>query len=203
MNQTPQTTSGIVDLTLPLICAPHVLPTTDERVIRMMQAIRTETELLRERLRDDPFWGSPVFMPPQGLPKKTPERPRTIADHLEWPSLLSLKDCAARVSNSIGVSSEELTKFVITICPYEHLVQLTLFISLQASIFGTAKLLSPVIQPLKAKEKRLKQGAQIGGIKSGITRAKTAKTPPVEVLLKEAELLMQAGNAPFESTSLS
>ena len=56
-----------------------------------------------------------------------------------------------------------------------------------------AKILSPLIRGLKAKEARIKQGASVGGKKSARTRQSNAKTPSIARLLQERQRLLDSG----------
>ncbi len=182
--------------TLPLVCAPHVAAVTDEVKVRMMLVIHDVTEQLRERLQADPLWGSEVHLPPRGFRPRSlhgAEKPRTLGDQLAWPSLLTMGSCLEKASQEAGCEREELLMFAMFICPYEYLPHLLQYASFQAGIKDTARLLSPVVQSLKAKEARIRRGASIGGQKSAKTRAQGAKTPSVEILRREAQKLLDIG----------
>ena len=55
---------------LPIECAPHVDLELTEQQARTMLAIQAKTEQLKQTLRQDSLWGTPVYLPPRGFPFK-------------------------------------------------------------------------------------------------------------------------------------
>lgn len=147
--------------------------------LRMFQSIAAETEFTRAALRSDPSWGFPVTLPVRGFApaaKRLGQRQITLADMLPWPALLTMRGCANNAALRADCAKEDLLEFALSICPYEHIVTVLNFMAMGQGISDTAKILSPLIRGLKAKEARIKQGASIGGSKSARTRQSNAKT---------------------------
>ncbi len=167
----------------------------DPREQRMLQAIADATENTRIDLRNDPSWGTPIPIPDRGfVPVARRKRVTTLADLLPWPALLTLKGCAddAACQAECG-NRQEILQFAQTICPYEHLVTLVNFIANDLGIANAAKVLSPLIRGLKAKEARIKKGASEGGRKSALTRQRSSSTADAEKLLQDRQRLLDAG----------
>ena len=162
----------------------------------MYQAIAAETESTRVALRGKPNWNFPVAQPVRGFvpaAKRQRQPETTLADLLPWSALLTLEGCAENAAQRAGCTKQEILDFALAICPFEHIVTVLNFMSLETGISDVAKILSPLIRGLKAKEARIKQGASIGGKKSARTRQSTAKTPSIPEILQERERLLDSG----------
>lgn len=162
----------------------------------MYQAIAAETESTRAALRDKASWNFPVAQPARGfapIAKRQRQPETTLADVLPWPALLTLESCASNAAQRAGCTKQEILDFALAICPFEHIVTVLNFISLDTGISDVAKILSPVIRDLKAKEARIKQGASVGGKKSARTRQTNAKTPSINEILQERGRLLDSG----------
>lgn len=161
----------------------------------MLQAIADTTENTRNALRGCPGWGDPVPMPPRGFsPAITRQREHTLADMVPWPALLTLDQSADDAAAQAGCSSrKEILDFALSICPIEHWFTLVNYMAHHASIASAAKVLSPVVRGLKAKEARIKQGASEGGKKSARARQKTSSTSDPAKLLQDRQRLLDAG----------
>ena len=162
----------------------------------MYQAIAAETESKRAALRDKASWNFPVALPVRGMApianrQRQPEA--TLPDLLPWPALLTLEGCANNAAQRAGCTKQEILDFALAICPFEHIVTVLNFMSLDTGISDVAKILSPVIRDLKAKEARIKQGASVGGKKSARTRQTNAKTPGTTEILQERRRLLDSG----------
>lgn len=132
----------------------------------MYQAIAAETESTRVALRGKPNWNFPVAQPVRGFvpaAKRQRQPETTLADLLPWSALLTLEGCAENAAQRAGCTKQEILDFALAICPFEHIVTVLKLISLETGISDVAKILSPVIRDLKAKEARIKQGASVGG----------------------------------------
>jgi hypothetical protein len=162
----------------------------------MYQAIAAETESTRAALRGKPSWN---FRVPQQIRGFAPAAKRllqpetTLADLLPWSALLTLEGCAENAAQRAGCTKQEILKFALSICPYEHIVTVLNFMALDKGSSDVAKILSPLIRGLKTKEARIKQGASIGGKKSARTRQSNAKTPSIPEILQERERLLDSG----------
>lgn len=167
----------------------------------MYRAIAAETESTRAALRGKPSWNFPV---PQQLRGFAPAAQRqhqpetTLADLLPWPALLTLEGCAENAAQNAGCTKKEILQFALSICPYEHIVTLLNYVALDKGIADTAKILSPLIRGLKAKEARIKQGASAGGKKSARTRQSDSKTRCIFEILQERERLLASGRGSSE-----
>ena len=164
----------------------------------MLEALASQTELTREELRNDNFWGRSISLPARGLRLGTsPKNECSLADMLPWPALLTLKQCADNAARQSGCRDrQEILQFALTICPYEHWVTLLNFISLDLGTTNIAKVLSPLIRSLKGRDARIKQGASNGGKKAARERQKRSKVPATPQLLQERARLLQAGKDP-------
>ena len=162
----------------------------------MYQAIAAETESTRVALRGKPNWNFPVAQPVRGFvpaAKRQRQPETTLADLLPWSALLTLEGCAENAAQRAGCTKQEILDFALAICPFEHIVTVLNFMSLETGISDVAKILSPVIRDLKAKEARIKQGASVGGKKSARTRQTNAKTPGTTEILQERGRLLDSG----------
>ena len=162
----------------------------------MYQAIAAETESTRAALRGKASWNFPVAQPARGfapITKRQHQPDTTLADLLPWPALLTLESCASNAAQRAGCTKQEILDFALAICPFEHIVTVLNFMSLETGISDVAKILSPVIRDLKAKEARIKQGASVGGKKSARTRQTNAKTPATNEILQERRRLLDSG----------
>lgn len=189
----PQHTRALVT-GLQLDTSLHTPKTASQ--LRMLQSIATETEATRADLRSDPGWGFPVALPARGFApviKRQYQLETTLPDTFPWPALLTLEDCAENAARRAGCTKQDLLKFALSICPYEHIVTVLNFIGMGQGIAATAKALSPLIRGLKAKEARIKQGASVGGKKSARTRQSNSKTPSASELLQERGRLIKSG----------
>lgn len=194
----PQHTRAVVT-GLQLDTSLHTSKTPSQ--LRMLQSIATETEATRAALRSDPGWGFPVALPARGFApviKRQYELETTLPDTFPWPALLTLGDCADNAARRAGCTRQDILKFALSICPYEHIVTVLNFICMEEGrdqgIADAAKILSPLIRGLKAKEARIRQGASVGGKKSARTRQSNSKTPSVAELLQDRERLIKSGN---------
>jgi len=162
----------------------------------MYKAIAAETESTRAALRDKASWNFPVALPVRGMApianrQRQPEA--NLPDLLPWPALLTLEGCANNAAQRAGCTKQKILEFALTICPFEHIVTVLNFMALDTGISDVAKILSPVIRDLKAKEARIKQGASVGGKKSARTRQTNAKTPSINEILQERRRLLDSG----------
>ena len=162
----------------------------------MYKAIAAETESTRAALRDKASWNFPVALPVRGMApianrQRQPEA--NLPDLLPWPALLTLEGCANNAAQRAGCTKQEILDFALAICPFEHIVTVLNFMSLETGISDVAKILSPVIRDLKAKEARIRQGASVGGKKSARTRQTNAKTPSINEILQERGRLLDSG----------
>ncbi len=168
--------------------APHLL--------RMAQSIAVETEVTRTKLRGRSLWGCSIQLPVRGfvpVAQRSRQSNILLADMLPWPALLTREECAKRAARRAGCTHEEILHFALSICPFEHIVLLINHIGHVGGIADAAKVLSPLIRGLKAKEERIKQGASIGGKKSAKSRAKQSTVPGPAKLLQERQRLLDAG----------
>ena len=177
---------------LPIECAPHVELDLTAQQARTMLAIQAKTEQLRQKLRKDPLWGSPVYLPPRGFKPHQATSDPLLCDQLPWPALLTLENCAEESAALAQCTETELLSYAIQICPYEHVVVLIQYLSHQEGIQKTSRLLSPYVQSLRHKELRIKNGARKGGEKSAKTRRKQSKTLAPVVLQHEAQKLLDS-----------
>ena len=132
----------------------------------MLESIAAETERTRAGLRAKPSWNFSVTQPVRGFvpaAQRQHQPETTLADLLPWPALLTLESCASNAAQRAGCTKQEILDFALAICPFEHIVTVLNFMSLETGISDVAKILSPVIRDLKAKEARIKQGASVGG----------------------------------------
>lgn len=167
----------------------------------MYQAIAAETESTRAALRGKPSWNFSVPQPVRGfapLAKRQRQAETTLADLLPWSALLTLEGCAENAAQRANCTKQEVLKFALSICPYEHIVTLLNFMALDKGSSEVAKILSPLIRGLKTKEARIKQGASVGGKKSARTRQLNAKLPSITDILQERERLLEIGREPSE-----
>ena len=158
----------------------------------MYKAIAAETESTRVALRGKPNWNFPVAQPVRGFvpaAKRQRQPETTLADLLPWSALLTLEGCAENAAQRAGCTKQEILDFALAICPFEHIVTVLNFMSLDTGISDVAKILSPLIRGLKAKEARIKQGASVGGKKSARTRQ-----PDFRTLSTEFPLLRNKNN---------
>jgi hypothetical protein len=181
-------------------------PKTPSQLL-MLQSIATETEITRAALRSDPSWGFPVPLRARGMGmgmgmahviKRQGVLETTFPDTFPWPALLTLQDCANNAAHRADCTKQEILRFAISICPYEHIVTVLNFIAVGLTTAATAKALSPLIQDLKAKEARIKQGASAGGKKSARSRQSNSKIPSVAKLLQARGLLIESGRGDRE-----
>lgn len=189
----------------PIACAPHFTraPTAEEA--RMMNAIKAQTEVVREALRKDSYWGASELVPPRGFPTSSERAQRPApapANFIPWPALLTVDDCVEAAAAASHTTAEALLTFAIHICPFEYQLQLLQFAAHRALPRRLAKVLSPVILGFKGTVDRIKAGARTGAAKSATTRSKTAKTPSATVLLVEFNKLVKAGRAKTEVASV-
>ena len=175
---------------LPIECAPHVDLELTEQQARTMLAIQAKTEQLKQTLRQDPLWGTPVYLPPRGFPLKPEASEQVLAEQLPWPALLTLANCAEETAVLAQCSVKELLLYAIQICLYQHVAVLIQFLSHQEGVQASAKALSPYIRQLRDKEARIKAGARKGADKSAHTRRKQSKVPAPQDLQREADKLM-------------
>ncbi|MFZ7338413.1 hypothetical protein ACLS0R_19495, partial [Comamonas jiangduensis] len=175
---------------LPIECAPHVELDLTARQARTMLAIRAKTEQLKQTLRQDSLWGTPVYLPPRGFPLKPETSKQVLAEQLPWPALLTLANCAEETAVLARCSVKDLLLYAIHICPYQHVAVLIQFLSHQEGIQASAKALSPYIRQLRDKVARIKEGARKGADKSAHTRHKQSKVPAPQDLKREADKLM-------------
>lgn len=162
----------------------------------MLESIAAETERTRAGLRAKPSWNFSVTQPVRGFvpaAQRQHQPETTLADLLPWPALLTLEGCAENAAQNAGCTKKEILQFALSICPYEHIVTLLNYVALDKGIADTAKILSPLIRGLKAKEARIKQGASAGGKKSARTRQTNAKTPATNEILQERRRLLDSG----------
>ena len=162
----------------------------------MYQAIAAETESTRVALRGKQNWNFPVAQPVRGFvpaAKRQRQPEITLADMLPWSALLTLEGCAENAAQRAGCTKQNILEFALTICPFEHMVTVLNFMALNTGIADVAKILSPLIRGLKAKEARIKQGASIRGKKSARTRQSNAKIPSISEILQERERLLDSG----------
>ena len=162
----------------------------------MLESIAEETENTRAALRGNASWNFPVAQPVRGFvpaAKRQLQPEITLADLLPWSALLTLEGCASNAAQRAGCTKQEILKFALSICPYEHIVTVLNYAALDMGVSDVAKILSPLIRGLKAKEARIKQGASVGGKKSARTRQSNAKTPSIPEILQERERLLDSG----------
>ena len=114
---------------LPIECAPHVGLDLTAKQARTMLAIQAKTEQLKQSLRRDPLWGTPVYLPPRGFPLKPETSEQVLAEQLPWPALLTLANCAEETAVLAQCSVKELLLYAIQICPYQHVAVLIQFLS--------------------------------------------------------------------------
>lgn len=167
----------------------------------MYRAIAVETECTRAALRSNPSWDFPVPQPVLGFTpaaKRQHQPQTTFADLLPWPALLTLENCAQNAAHSAGCTKQDILKFALSICAYEHIVTVLNFMAHDQGIADSAKLLSPLIRGLKAKEARIKQGASLGGKKSARTRQSNTKLPSNTDILQERKRLLDSGREAHE-----
>lgn len=167
----------------------------------MLESIAAGTESTRAGLRGKPSWNFSVTQPVRGFvpaAKRQHQPETTLADLLPWPALLTLEGCAENAAQSAGCTKQEILQFALSICPYEHIVTLLNYVALDKGIADTAKILSPLIRGLKAKEARIKQGASAGGKKSARTRQSDSKTRSIFEILQERERLLASGRGSSE-----
>ena len=190
----------------PLTCAPHVSEITDEKSIKLAQTIYEVTEQVRHRLCADEVWGAPVYLPVRGfLPRdlRAMAKPEVRANFLVWPAFLTMdKDCLAKICQSTGCDEEELKTFVLSICPYEHLPHLEQFFLNRAVIKMIVKEISAEVQPMKAKQVRIRKGARTGGLKSAVRRKRQTKIPSAEELRLETVKLLAHGKEESETAGI-
>nr|WP_314705726.1 hypothetical protein [uncultured Comamonas sp.] len=185
----------------PLACAPHASDLTDEKLLRIAQVVYEVTEQVRCRLKADEVWGAPVYLPPRGFHPTA--KPEVRANFLAWPALLTMdKDCLAKICQVAGCSEDELKSFVLSICPYEHLPHLEQFFLHRAVIKMIIKEVSAEVQPMKAKQVRIRKGASTGGLKSALRRKRQTKIPSAEVLRLETIKLLASGKEEFETAGI-
>ncbi|MNV68504.1 hypothetical protein D3C71_1613620 [compost metagenome] len=122
----------------------------------------------------------------------------TIADQFPWPALLTWEGCASKAAIRSDCTKREVLEFALSICPYAHIPTVLNFIAKDEGIADAAKILSPIIRGLKAKESRIKAGASVGGKKSARTRQSNSKTPDAAKLLQERSHLMESGRSASE-----
>jgi hypothetical protein len=175
---------------LPIECAPHVELDLTTQQVRTMLAIQAKTEQLKQTLRQDPLWGTPVYLPPRGFPLKPEASEQVLAGQLPWPALLTLANCAEETAVLAQCSVKELLLYAIQICPYQHVAVLIQFLSHKEGVQASAKALSPYIRQLRDKDARIKAGARKGADKSAHTRRKQSKVPAPQDLQREADKLM-------------
>lgn len=197
-----QSTLGAV----PLACASHVSGLPDEKSLRLAQTIYDATEQVRERLRGDEFWGSPICLPPRGFSPRgmhVAAKPAVRANFLVWPALLTMeKDGLAHVCQAAGCGEDELRTFVLSICPYEYLPHLEQFFRNRTAMKIIIKEISAAVKPMKAKQVRIQKGASSGGVKSALTRKRTLKIPSAEVLRLETAKLIANGKEESETAGI-
>lgn len=185
----------------PLACAPHASDLTDEKLLRIAQVVYEVTEQVRCRLKADEVWGAPVYLPPRGFHPTA--KPEVRANFLVWPALLTMdKDCLAKICQVAGCSEDELKSFVLSICPYEHLPHLEQFFLHRAVIKMIIKEVSAEVQPMKAKQVRIRKGASTGGLKSALRRKRQTKIPSAEVLMLETAKLLASGKDESETAGI-
>ena len=185
----------------PLACAPHASDLTDEKLLRIAQVVYEVTEQVRCRLKADEVWGAPVYLPPRGVHPTA--KPEVRANFLAWPALLTMdKDCLAKICQVAGCSEDELKSFVLSICPYEHLPHLEQFFLHRAVIKMIIKEVSAEVQPMKAKQVRIRKGASTGGLKSALRRKRQTKIPSAEVLMLETAKLLASGKDESETAGI-
>ncbi|WP_156106020.1 hypothetical protein [Comamonas aquatica] len=185
----------------PLACAPHASDLTDEKLLRIAQVVYEVTEQVRCRLKADEVWGAPVYLPPRGFHPTA--KPEVRANFLAWPALLTMdKDCLAKICQVAGCSEDELKSFVLSICPYEHLPHLEQFFLHRAVIKMIIKEVSAEVQPMKAKQVRIRKGASTGGLKSALRRKRQTKIPSAEVLMLETAKLLASGKDESETAGI-
>lgn len=163
--------------------------------LQMLLAIAKATEKTRVALYRDPSWGVRIPMPPRGL--MSPEKRQqgiVLADLLPWPALLTLRQCADEVAHQIeGGTRDGVLQYALSICPIEHWPTLLNYMALGEAGSSIAQALGPVIRNLKAKEARIKQGASLGGKKSGKERIRQSSVPEIQKLLQERQRLLESG----------
>lgn len=173
---------------------PSAYELDDPERIRLLHAIASATEAVRATLYSHPSWGTSVPFPPRGLASAAERRkPRTVADLLPWPALLTMHNCADEAARRAGCDREAIMQSALSVCPIGHWITLINFMAKDAAIAKTAKLLSPLIQGLKAKEARIRQGASDGGTKSARERQRQSTVPATPKLLEERKRLLDAG----------
>lgn len=205
MNSIPQSNQPPVG-SGPLTCAPHVSEITDEKSLKLAQTIYEVTEQVRDRLRADEVWGAPVYLPPRGfLPRdlRATAKATVRANFLTWPALLTMeKDCLAKICQAAGCGEDELKTFLLSICPYEYLPHLEQFFLNHAVIKMIIKEISAEVQPMKAKQVRIRKGARTGGLKSAVRRKRESKIPSAEVLRLETIKLLANGKEESETAGI-
>ena len=162
----------------------------------MLESIAAGTESTRAGLRGKPSWNFSVTQPVRGFvpaAQRQHQPETTLADLLPWPALLTLEGCAENAAQNAGCTKKEILQFALSICPYEHIVTLLNYVALDKGIADTAKILSPLIRGLKAK-----QGASAGGKKSARTRQSDSKTRSIFEILQERERLLASGRGSSE-----
>ena len=180
--------------------APHRL--------HMAQSIAAETESKRAELRSHSTWGLAMPQSPSPIRGFAPaaerlHQPNTLlADMLPWPALLTFGECANNAARRAGCTHKEILDFALSICPFEHIVLLVNYIAQVGGVASAAKVLSPLIRGLKAKEERIKQGARVGGKKSAKRRLKQSNVPEPTRLLQERQRLLDAGREARDVASI-
>ena len=190
----------------PLIGAPDLNEITDEKSLNLAQIIYDATEDVRHRLNANEVWGAAVNLPARGfLPKseRAVAKPKVRADFLVWPALLTMdKDCLEHICQTARCDEEELEKFVLSICPYEHLPHLEQFFLNRAVMKMIIKEVSAEVQPMKAAQVRIRKGARTGGMKSAMRRKRQTKIPSAEVLRLETVKLLANGKEESETAGI-
>lgn len=170
----------------------------DPATQHIAQAIATATEALRETLRSSPEWakaqatGGLGMRPLLGLP------PLLLIDIVAWPFLLLAGRCLDHAAKLASCTSAEVLLVAISICPPEHLAALRLLYVDKLVAQQTVKSLVPFLQKWHVQDRRLREGAQRGGIKSVLTRTKQNKDLSPDKLRKEREQLIAQGRSTRE-----
>ncbi|WP_028600849.1 hypothetical protein [Ottowia thiooxydans] len=173
------------------------------RQLQLLTSLAVETERTRAALHDHPLWGRQVDLPPRGFVPLADRKPTIpLADLLPWPALLTMGDCASNAAKQAGCTEHDVLLFACSICPYEQLATLANHISNSEGIADASRLLGPVIQGLKAKETRIKQGGSVGGKKSARTRQSNSKIPELLDLVHERKRLLESGKQAKDVASI-
>lgn len=172
-----------------------VLP--DEHVRVVVEAIAEETERQRDIEREKYSLSLIASGQPPTLLLLGGEY--NYADTLRWDVLLTFGDCLQRCAQRTGASEMKVLDVALQHCAQADPWMLFWFqnaIGAMSQGMGSEVNSSKAIEALaaiQAKHQRIKEGARIGGQKSGATRRKAQSTPPGRDLKAERQALIDGG----------